>query len=539
MTKSLRFQLIGSCGVLLWSLGDDAPSWAKYLQFALYSIGTYGSRLWTAALAVTLLFLQCRSLCFVLRLWPYFVTIGWAIPVLIVAALMICDSTNLTPDEKRNPSFQYGDAQAAIAIFILVMCFIVTVGCLVLHQRYRKRHEKYVSLSKEVEQQSNSSASSVSTPDDLSQATTTSMSSVTVLQRVDEVQEVDDKDEEGEENDTPSRTLSRRRKITKRESVKSTSDLVEIESSCGGGVVNQCCSLDSENACSGAAVATRSRKKSESGGAEKEEKKRIVVDIEDLMGGVGAAAANAPGTVCDLNSPVGTSNAGLCGSQFNCGGSREACQSRVEDYRTMATQDALEPADVEWEAFNYQVTKHTVLLILLLCSMFVGLALSIWTLVLEGMSGIYIELAFLDAFLNYGQSLVVLAVFIGDIWEILMPLNRFWRKIWQRGSNVLSLPAWEDLDGETKLICERFVLHHLDHCREAIACDRRWRIRVYRNCFHGTQFVDWLCEVGLANDRVEAVKYAKRLVEGRVLRHITNGHHFYDKSYLYTFCDRL
>lgn len=515
-------QLIGSCGVLLWSLADDAPYWAKYLQFALYSIGTYGSRMWTACLAVTLLFLQCRSLCFVLRLWPYFVAIGWAVPVFIVAALMICDATNLTPDEKRNPSFQYGNAQAAIAIFILVMCFIVTVGCLVLHQRYRKRHEKYVSLSKEVEQQS---SSSVSSPEE---TTTTTSSATTVLQRVDEVQDEGEEEEEDDLGGSNNGNQSRRRKVTKRD------EIVEIESSSCGGVVNQCCSLDSENTCSG--VASRHiRKKSESGEDKATvEKKRIVVDIEDLLIGAGGQGANN----CNLNSPTGTT-ASLCSSHFNCGSSREACASRVEDYRTMATQDALEPADVELGAFDYQVTKHTVLLILLLCSMFVGLALSIWTLVLEGMSGIYIELAFLDAFLNYGQSLVVLAVFIGDVWELLMPLNRFWRRVWFRGSVALSLPVWEDLDADTKLICERFVMHHLEHCRQAIACDRRWRIRVYRNCFHGTQFVDWLCEVGLANDRVEAVKYAKRLVDGRVLRHITNGHHFYDKSYLYTFCDRL
>lgn len=514
----------------MWSLGDDAPNWAKYLQFALYSIGTYGSRMWTACLAVTLLFLQCRSLCFVLRLWPYFVTIGWAVPILLVALLMIWDSPNLAPEEKQNPSFQYGNAQAAIAIFILVMCFIVTVGCLVLHQRYRKRHEKYVSLVKEV---------SSTSPDDQTTSSTMSVSSsggVTVLEN--QLANDNNDVEAGESNNQ-----SRRRKFTKGPTTMTTSssilsspdrttDMLEIESGCsgGGGVVNQCCSLDTENSCSGASNNNSSYKLKQTEIAE--QRKRIVVDIEDLIA-VGSQESNG-----DLNSP-GATPASLCGSQFNCGTSRDACQSRVEDYRTMASADALEPADVEWEAYNYQVTKHTVLLILLLCSMFVGLALSIWTLVLEGMSGIYIELAFLDAFLNYGQSLVVMAVFIGDIWELLMPLSRFWRKMWFGGESVLSLPAWEDLDEDTRLICERFVNHHLGNCRLAIACDRRWRIRVYRNCFHGGQFVDWLIEVGLANDRVEAVKYAKRLVDGRVLRHITNRHHFYDKTYLYTFCDRL
>lgn len=525
--------MIGSAGVLLWTLGEDAPNWAKYLQFALYSIGTYGSRLWTACLAVTLLFLQCRSLCFVLRLWPYFVFIGWAVPVLIVAVLMICDATNLAPAERRNPSFQYGNAQAAVAIFILVMCFIVTVGCLVLHQRYRRRHEKYVSLSKEVEQQSGATTS-----DDLTASTTSTTENATVLENQTGGSQIGSSVDSG----------SRRRKFTKHTqnnsrpmspSNGSMLDIVDIESASSGaggdvgcgGVVNQCCTLDSESACSGAASNTKGPKKDDA----LAERKRIVVDIEDLM--MGGSGGSQETNACDLTSPTGQASS-LCSSQFSCGGSRDACQSRVDDYQAMATADALEPADVEWMAFDYQVTKHTVLLILLLCSMFVGLALSIWTLVLEGMSGIYIEMAFLDAFLNYGQSLVVMAVFIGDIWELLMPLSRFWTKIWQ-GGNVISLPVWEDLDEDTRLICERFVNHHLGNCRLAIACDRRWRIRVYRNCFHGGQFVDWLIEVGLAMDRVEAVKYAKKLVDGRVLRHITSRHHFYDKNYLYTFCDRL
>lgn len=61
-------------GVILWSKLDHVERWPLYLQFFLFNIGTYSSRLWTAILAITLLFLQCRSLCFVLKLWPYMVS---------------------------------------------------------------------------------------------------------------------------------------------------------------------------------------------------------------------------------------------------------------------------------------------------------------------------------------------------------------------------------------------------------------------------------------------------------------------------------
>jgi hypothetical protein len=78
------------------------------------------------------------------------VFVGWGFPILLIAALLVFDYENITPSDKRNPSFQYGNAQAAIAVFILVMCFFVTVGSLVLHQRHRKRFQKFMTLSKEV-----------------------------------------------------------------------------------------------------------------------------------------------------------------------------------------------------------------------------------------------------------------------------------------------------------------------------------------------------------------------------------------------------
>lgn len=112
-------------------------------------LGAYSSRLWTAILAITVLFLQCRSLCFTLRLWPVFLGVGYGVPILVTSALLFFDPSS-SSEEKRNPSFQYGNAQAAISVFILVMCFIVIIGCLILHQRYKKIQEKYLTLSREV-----------------------------------------------------------------------------------------------------------------------------------------------------------------------------------------------------------------------------------------------------------------------------------------------------------------------------------------------------------------------------------------------------
>lgn len=50
--------------------------------------------------------------------------IGWGIPLLVVGLLFTFDSANIIPAFKKNPNFQYGNAQAAICLFILVISFI-------------------------------------------------------------------------------------------------------------------------------------------------------------------------------------------------------------------------------------------------------------------------------------------------------------------------------------------------------------------------------------------------------------------------------
>jgi len=101
-----------------------------------------------------------------------------------------------------------------------------------------------------------------------------------------------------------------------------------------------------------------------------------------------------------------------------------------------------------------------------------GMALSVWTLVLEDVSGIYVELAFLDASLNFGQSLIVFAVFGLDPKCLMQPLVKGWRYLLY-GATELKLPAWEELGFETKHVCDQFATHHLNKCRRDIATDRR------------------------------------------------------------------
>lgn len=92
---------------------------------------------------------------------------------------------------------------------------------------------------------------------------------------------------------------------------------------------------------------------------------------------------------------------------------------------------------------------------------------------MDHISGIYIELSFLDATLNFGQSIIIFAIFGLDTKEILLPIIKYWRKLWY-GANTLTLLDWNDLSQETKHLCEQFVKHHLQNCQNDIAKDKRY-----------------------------------------------------------------
>ncbi|TGZ48314.1 Uncharacterized protein DBV15_08645 [Temnothorax longispinosus] len=386
-------------GVIMWSKLDSNNNqtilW--YIQFILITTGVYASRIWTAAIAATLLFLSSRSLSFVENLVKWFYPLGWGVPLLMVT--LTCITVRLNPSDLdfKNPNFQLGRTQAAVSSFVLIFCFIVTLGCLVLQQRYERRHN---AMSYE---------------------------------------------------------------HLRNNAVQST-----IESN-----------------------------------------ERTVVDVEDLVSPLIDAT---PRFGCEFQNgcPNGACRAGEDGS--NC----------EEENGTNANNDP-------------QILRHLVLLILLLCSMFIGLSISVGTLIMEQLTGIYAELAFLDVTLNFGQSLIAFAIFGLD--PSLGKLGCWLRKIcrkWQCGRE-LELPCEEALSPEVKEIREQFSRCHLDACRARISMCRRRLLRVYRGVFSGTDLVNWLLEVGIVNNREDAVQYGRCLLESRVLQHVDGTHHFYDQNLLYTF----
>merc|ERR1719427_2030181 len=104
------------------------------------------------------------------------------------------------------------------------------------------------------------------------------------------------------------------------------------------------------------------------------------------------------------------------GGRYRCDATtRNHCSGLLERYEVPPGEEALAGA-----LPDHQPLKHTLLLVLLSISMFVGAALCIWTLCMERMSGIYLELVFLDGFLNLGQSIFTFPLFGIDAGELVL-----------------------------------------------------------------------------------------------------------------------
>ncbi|XP_066587563.1 lysosomal cholesterol signaling protein [Prorops nasuta] len=392
-------QLATAIGVIIWSKLEprDLSSSLWYLQFSLITIGVYASRLWTVAIAAALLFLSSRSQTFVEKMHKWLIPIGWGVPIFVV--VLMCLTVTPSPETVKNPNFQMGAVQAAVTVPLLLFCLIVTLGCLVLQQRYQRRH---VSMSYS--------------------------------------------------------------------HLNGTSSTAQ----------------------------------------------RNVIDVEDLVPSGSTPILRNSNINCDYENGC---QSGLCGGDIinNC------------------ENDVGEEAITNYDSDDPQILRHIVFLIFLLCSMFIGLSLSIGTLIMEQLIGVYAELAFLDVALNFGQSLIAFAIFGLD--PGLGKLGRWIRQTchnWRIGRE-LQLPHEEALTPEARAIREQFNRCHLDECRARISICRRRMLKMYRGVFSGCDLVNWLVEAGVVQTREDAVKYGRALLESRVLQHIDGTQHFYDQNLLYTF----
>ncbi|XP_018027318.1 integral membrane protein GPR155 [Hyalella azteca] len=513
-------QCIASLGALLWSVLDCTQTWQLYLQFCLVTFGVFSSRFFTALLAATLFLLRWRSLSFVLSLRPVLLVIGWGVPGVLVLVLVMVVQREMDLADKQDLNFQYGTTQAVVALLLLWFTLFTTIVCLILQQRQQKRYEPYSSLA---DAQSPEDVAPLNrqapgddegighTVSDGSDVEVTSSDSDSLFSPTHELRPASG-------GSKHHRLSPRSHSLLKPRSFATASNKDEdIPATNSWEDTNQSCKVligedpESELHIPDGQVHSMS-------GAETETIRRHPVDV---------VTSNADSHSYSENISAGPTN-------IHEAPSGDSLYRQYQPHTTRLTipQESSILRDRDDE---FQMMRHVVLLLFLCGSMIVGFGLCLWTLVSDDVSGVYIEMVFLDAVLNYGQGLITAAIFGLDSTLIVLPLMRWYRRV-RYGTSTVQLPPLSEVSAEHLQICEQFTRYHMDQCCRDIVRNRQWRLQKLKSVFAGQELVDWLLMVGLSNDRTHAVRYGRALLTGRVIHHINDAHHFHDQPLFYSFC---
>ncbi|XP_041662814.1 integral membrane protein GPR155-like [Cheilinus undulatus] len=180
-----------------------------------------------------------------------------------------------------------------------------------------------------------------------------------------------------------------------------------------------------------------------------------------------------------------------------------------------------------------QVARHVLLCLLLTVSLLANLSSCLWLLFNRVPGRLYLELQFFCAVANYGQGFLSFALFGLDKHLIILPFKKRFSRLWNR-SKPEEQPQ-TDVPEEVRMTCTQFTKYHKDQCVHDIIRKRRCGKRTMVDCFLGCELVEWLQQVGLAQDIGEAVLYGTRLQQGGVLQHINQEHGFQDSRLHYRF----
>ncbi|XP_054471046.1 integral membrane protein GPR155 [Anoplopoma fimbria] len=180
-----------------------------------------------------------------------------------------------------------------------------------------------------------------------------------------------------------------------------------------------------------------------------------------------------------------------------------------------------------------QVARHLLLCLLLTVSLLANLSSCLWLLLNQVPGSLYLELQFFCAVANYGQGFLSFALFGLDKHLIILPFKKRLYSLWY-GKKKEDQPQ-TDLPEEIRMTCTQFTKYHKDQCFHDIVKKRRCGKKTVVDCFLGCDLVEWLQQVGLAQDLGEAVLYGTRLEQGGVLQHIKQEYGFQDSRLYYRF----
>uniref|UniRef100_A0A665WYK0 DEP domain-containing protein n=1 Tax=Echeneis naucrates TaxID=173247 RepID=A0A665WYK0_ECHNA len=206
----------------------------------------------------------------------------------------------------------------------------------------------------------------------------------------------------------------------------------------------------------------------------------------------------------------------------------ESCENRCE-----STDCLLVQVEELQQVADRQVARHVLLCLLLTVSLLANLSSCLWLLFNRVPGRLYLELVFFCAVANYGQGLLSFALFGLDKHLIILPFKKRLRNLWYGKKQEEQLPS--DLPEDVRMTTMQFIKYHKEQCFHDIVKKRRCGRRTVVDCFLGCELVEWLQQVGLAQDCGEAVLYGIRLQQGGVLQCINQEYGFQDSRLYYRF----
>ncbi|KAM9851114.1 lysosomal cholesterol signaling protein isoform 2-T2 [Aulostomus maculatus] len=209
--------------------------------------------------------------------------------------------------------------------------------------------------------------------------------------------------------------------------------------------------------------------------------------------------------------------------------SRGQCENSCE-----STDCLLVQVEELQQVSDQQVARHVLLCLLLTVNLLANLSNSMWLLFNQDPGRLYLELQFFCAVTNFGQGFLSFALFGLDKHLILLPFKKRLQRLWV-GLKQDKQQKQTDLPEEIRMTCTQFTKYHKDQCSQDIVKRRRCGKRTVVDCFLGCELVEWLQQVGLAQDHGEAVLYGTRLQQGGVLQHIKQEYDFQDSQLYYRF----
>ncbi|XP_040912872.1 integral membrane protein GPR155 [Toxotes jaculatrix] len=204
------------------------------------------------------------------------------------------------------------------------------------------------------------------------------------------------------------------------------------------------------------------------------------------------------------------------------------CENRCE-----STDCLLVEVEEHQQVTDRQVARHVLLCLLLTVSLLANLSSCLWLLFNRNPGRLYLELQFFCAVANYGQGFISFALFGLDKHLIILPFKKRLYSLWHGKKQEEQLQS--DLPEDVRMTCIQFTKYHKDQCFQDIVKKRRCGKRTVVDCFLGCELVEWLQQVGLAQDCGEAVLYGIRLQQGGVLQHIKQEYSFEDSLLYYRF----